>query len=268
MKVTIDTIPVPFVSQVDKYSGKHRNDCGAASAVMILHYCGVPDVTVDEFYNMVQAQGDVYLSVMQLIQGMAHFEVMSNYMKFENKGVLFDYLSRSYPIIALINYGAMKEMGYKPWDSKFVGAHFIVLVGMTHDRVLFLDPLWPEEYGLTQQLEMNKFFAAWKANSYQGNMDYLGIYITGTRTLPDDGREGDFDDPPFDVEVVTPAGLHLRTKPEVSPYNIVWPGIKAGEVVKVFEVDEHNTITWGCISKSQDRYIALRELGTNYVRKV
>jgi hypothetical protein len=150
-------LSVPYIGQVGFGSDEHGNDCGAASAAMLIKFAGVNCPIVDVLYNEVRLSGNNYLSIGDLMALLSHRNIKSEWFANTATKDLFWVLVQGTPVIALIRYGALETI--RP--NTFKGSHFIVVVGMDLDTVYIHDPLNTPTTGERIALPMAMFEAAW-----------------------------------------------------------------------------------------------------------
>lgn len=135
----MNELSVPFVSQITPGALEHNNDCGAASALMILKAYNVGNMTVDQVYNVIMPSGDGPLSIGGLQRVLLNKGIKSQYLADVHLEDLFSILVGNRPVIALIHYGALVTAGLTE-RTGFKGAHFVVVIGMDIKYVYIHDP--------------------------------------------------------------------------------------------------------------------------------
>ena len=130
-------LSVPYVGQVGDGANGHGNDCGPASAAMVIKFAGADCPTVDELFDEVQPAGDAYTSFGDLAKLQDARGIDVDYAQGVSNGELYEFLTRGMPLIALIRYGALASI--RP--NKFTGSHFVVVIGIDLDTVYIHDPL-------------------------------------------------------------------------------------------------------------------------------
>ena len=121
-------LPVPYISQLGSGADLHHNDCGAASAIMLLGAYLNMQMTTDEFYTKFGIQGDPLLSVVQLRNAMSSLGLMSDFRVSLTVQDLFAALAAGKPPIVLLRYKLLEQAGLT--EQKFDGPHFAVVVGL------------------------------------------------------------------------------------------------------------------------------------------
>ncbi len=157
----ISLLPIPFVSQMGPGADAHRNDCGAACAVMLLRAYLGKKMTPDEFYTKNGLQGDSLISAGQIIDGMARQGLLSESRPGLALQNLFTYLSMGKPLIALLRYKTLKDAGLT--QATFEGPHFVVVTGIDSKYVYVNDPLFEDPAdGEARAYPFDLFWKAWK----------------------------------------------------------------------------------------------------------
>lgn len=171
----MNILPVGYVSQLYADAFEHNNDCGAACGVMLVKaFHPEAKITVDEFYNLCQPTGDVYLSAGQITTALARLQVVSTWKYSIGLHDLFDLLHAGRPVIALINYGVLVQYGYTEL-TRFRGAHFVVIVGMDIKNIHIHDPYHTDESGADVEVPIDVFMQSWGSCDKQGNPNYCAV---------------------------------------------------------------------------------------------
>lgn len=177
-------LPVPWISQLGLGADANRNDCGAASGLMLLRaYHPVPSMTVDEFYKLAhpgEVNTPLYLG--EIAAALSSQEAPVEVRYGLEAPDLYDFLRRRRPVIALIHYGTLVEQTLTQF-SDFMGAHFVIVVGMDIERVYIHDPYTTTlEWGQALAVPVDLFETAWTADPMQdGNP--LGAAIVPLRGI-------------------------------------------------------------------------------------
>lgn len=154
-------LPVPYVSQLGAGADAHHNDCGAASAVMLLQAYLNIQMTVNEFYTKFALSGDPYLSVTQLRNAMSSVGVLTDFQATLSVQDLFVALAAGKPSIVLLRYKVLYDAGLT--EKSFEGPHFAVAVGMDIKNIYLHDPLYTDlAAGNAHPYPLNIFWQAWK----------------------------------------------------------------------------------------------------------
>jgi GH25 family lysozyme M1 (1,4-beta-N-acetylmuramidase) len=135
----VNTLKVPFISQISTGALEHNNDCGAASALMILKAYGSGSETVDQLYNQISPAGDSALSIGGLQQVLAKNGIKNEWKGDMKLADLFSILVADRPVIALIHYAPLVDAKLTE-KTGFRGAHFVVVISMDIDYVYIHDP--------------------------------------------------------------------------------------------------------------------------------
>lgn len=153
-------LPVPYVSQLAAGATAHANDCGAASAVMMLRAYQNVQMTPDDFYVKFAISGDPYLSVTQMRNAMASLGLLTDFRAGLTLGDLFIALAASKPVIALLRYKVLEEAGLT--EKHFQGPHFVVVVGVDTRNIYIHDPLYTNlSDGEAHTYPLDIFYQAW-----------------------------------------------------------------------------------------------------------
>jgi hypothetical protein len=155
-------LPVPYVSQLGTGADAHRNDCGAAAAIMLLRaYSNNLQITPNEFYTKFAISGDPYLSVPQLRAALGSLGVQTDFRTNLSVQDLFAFLAAGKPAIVLLRYKVFEEAGLT--EKAFDGPHFAVVVGMDVKNIYLHDPLYTNPAdGDAHSYPLDLFWKAWK----------------------------------------------------------------------------------------------------------
>ncbi|MCX7755981.1 MAG: N-acetylmuramoyl-L-alanine amidase [Anaerolineales bacterium] len=156
-------LPVPYVSQLGPGADSRQNDCGAASAIMLLRaYFPNLRMTPDEFYTRFNIPGrDPYLSVNQLRGAMGSMGLFTDFQAGLTMQDLFNALAAVRPPIVLLRYSVLQAAGLTERD--FSGPHFAVVVGMDIRYIYLHDPLYTQPaHGEARPYPLEVFWRAWK----------------------------------------------------------------------------------------------------------
>lgn len=152
-------LDVPYVSQLGTNANEHNNDCGAASAVMIIKAYTGEDVTVDQFYNETGISYDGYLSASQLISVLSKHKVGAKWI-ISNMQSLMENLRNGKPCICLVSYKTIRDS--IATESQFAGFHFMLAIGYDTKNIYVHDPLWTGEGGKEFAIPYAIFEKSWK----------------------------------------------------------------------------------------------------------
>lgn len=156
-------LPVPYVSQLGPGADARKNDCGAASSIMLLKaYIPNFQMTPDEFYTRFAIPGaDPYLSVSQLRNAMGSLGLLTDFRATLTMHDLFSFLASGKPVIVLLRYKAFEDAGLT--EKKFEGPHFAVAVGLDIRYIYLHDPLYTNPAdGEAHPYPLEIFWRAWK----------------------------------------------------------------------------------------------------------
>ncbi len=159
----VTLLAVPYVSQLGSGAEAHKNDCGAASAIMLLRaYITNFQMTPDEFYTRFAIPGtDPYLSVTQLRNALGSLGLLTDFKANLSIPDLFTHLAAGKPLIALLRYKVFEDAGLT--EKHFEGPHFAVVVGMDIKYVYLHDPLYTKAAdGEAHPYPLELFWRAWK----------------------------------------------------------------------------------------------------------
>jgi hypothetical protein len=154
-------LPVPYVSQLGVGAEGHKNDCGAACAVMLLRAYTNSTMTPDQFYAQFNIQGDPYLSVPTLRNAMGKLGVLTSFKAGLLMADLFNTFATGKPVIVLIRYKTLEDAGLT--EKHYEGPHFAVAVGMDSRNIYLHDPLYTNVAdGEAHAYPLDAFWKAWK----------------------------------------------------------------------------------------------------------
>lgn len=157
----VTLLPVPYLSQIGEGAEKHRNDCGAACAVMLLRAYTNTTMTPDQFYGLFNITGDPYLSVPTLRNAMGKLGVLTTFKVGLAMADLFNTLATGKPVIVLIRYKVLEDAGLT--ERSYEGPHFAVAVGMDSKYIFLHDPLYTRvSDGEAHAYPLDLFWKAWK----------------------------------------------------------------------------------------------------------
>ena len=157
----VSLLPVPYLSQIGDGAEKHKNDCGAACAVMLLRAYTNTTMTSDQFYALFNIQGDPYLSVPTLRDAMGKLGVLTGFKAGLTMADLFNTLATGKPVILLIRYKTLEDAGLT--ERHYEGPHFAVGVGMDSKYIYLHDPLYTRVLdGEAHAYPLDIFWKAWK----------------------------------------------------------------------------------------------------------
>jgi hypothetical protein len=157
----VTLLPVPYVSQIGVGADAHRNDCGAAAAIMLMRaYLGTV-MTPDEFYTRFNIAGDVYLSIPQMRNAMGSLGLLTDVKASLALQDIFNTISTGKPLIVLLRYRILSAAGLT--ERTYEGPHFAVAVGMDCKYIYIHDPLYTNPVvGEAHPYPLDLFWQAWK----------------------------------------------------------------------------------------------------------
>jgi len=157
----VTLLPVPYVSQLGTGADLHSNDCGAASAVMLLRAYQKVSLTPNDFYTQFNISGDPYLSVTQLQRALNTMGLLNEFHSGLSIQDLFSLIASGKPAIVLIRYKVLYEAGLT--EKTFQGPHFAVVVGLDPKYIYIHDPLYTDPtVGEAHPYPIDIFWKAWK----------------------------------------------------------------------------------------------------------
>ena len=157
----VTLLPVPYVSQLGPGAEAHANDCGAASAVMLMRAYQKSMMTPDDFYQQFNIPGDPYLSVTQLQRALTSLGILTDFCPGLSIQDLFSLMASGKPAIVLIRYKVLYEAGLT--EKTFQGPHFAVVVGLDPKYIYIHDPLYTDPaVGEARAYPIDIFWRAWK----------------------------------------------------------------------------------------------------------
>lgn len=237
----VTLLPVPYVSQLGAGAGAHKNDCGAACAVMFLRGYTNTTMTPDEFYTTFNLTGDPYLSVQTIRNAMSNSGVLTTFKAGLTMADLFNTFATGKPVIVLIRYKTLEDAGLT--EKHYEGPHFAVGVGMDSKYVYLHDPLYtaPSD-GEAHPYPLETFWKAWKdvaTDPKYPNPERSAI-------IPVVGLGYRMEKP----VVINTSSLNVRNGPGLN--NTIVGSVKKGQVVKV----TREVNGWGEIGKDQWIYLS------------
>jgi len=173
----MNILPVPYVSQRLPGALQHSNDCGAASTLMVLNAYNLgKDLTVDKFYDKIYPNGDVPLSVHDLQAMLSTYKVKNKWLADMQIHDLLDILIEQCLAIALIHYAPL-VVAKLTEKTNFLGAHFVVVIGMDIKHICINDPD-STRIGKGLEVPFDVFKQAWAQCSLDGNPNNAAIVTT------------------------------------------------------------------------------------------
>jgi len=237
----VTLLPVPYVSQLGVGAEAHKNDCGAACAVMFLRAYTNTSMTPDEFYANFSVQGDPYLSVQTIRNAMGKWGVLTTFKAGLTMADLFNTFATAKPVILLIRYKTLEDAGLT--EKHYEGPHFAVGVGMDSKYIYLHDPLYTRSLdGDAHPYPLDAFWKAWKEVA----LDPKYPNPERSAIIPIVGLGYRMERP----VVVNTSSLNVRSGPSLG--NTIVGSVKKGQFVKVTR--EING--WGEIGKDQWIYLS------------
>jgi hypothetical protein len=173
----MNNLPVPYQSQITPGAMQHNNDCGAASTLMVLNaYNLAKELTVDQIYDKVAPSGDISLSATGLQAVLTSYKVKNKWMADMQIHDMYDVLVDQRLAIALIHYAPLVKAKLTE-KTNFLGAHFVVVVGMDIKSISLNDP-YTTGSGAGIEVPIPIFKQAWSQCNLDGNPNYAAIVTT------------------------------------------------------------------------------------------
>jgi hypothetical protein len=126
-------IDVPYISQEDRDSDEHVNDCGVACALMLARRLNDQTLTVEAMAKLLNMGRYTLTSFQHIYDTLNRYRVSFAFKRPFNITHAFQSLNLGKPIISLINYGAIFPTKPIP--------HFIVIRGYDEQYMYINDPL-------------------------------------------------------------------------------------------------------------------------------
>lgn len=263
--VTIRPLLDKHVSQLAGGATTFRLDCGPACVSMILLGYTGKSPTVDAiFQQATHGSIDKCVTIQELQAVLGTYLVSTTQAVRCSEADLYRVLMGKRPPIALINYGTLRKY-VTTYDKKWSGGHFVVVIGMTHDTVVYLDPLFPDDTLQPKEVSLEGWMDAWNDAVLNGNT--AGQMVVPTSPI---GQLS----PPVDTSVlyrvlVTCSVLNIRSKPVVASGNVIG---YARNTDLPRDVYEERVISskqkWLAISPDRYAWIAAMYGGVSYTKKV
>jgi predicted double-glycine peptidase len=161
-------LAVPYRSQWGNEAKYSLNDCGAACLAMVIAYCTGKYVRVDEIAEYLKKKGTIKID--ELEKAAAKYGLTTKSDIAYSLADMEKLLAEEKPLIALIKYANIADR-YK-MDEKYKDGHFVVIVGIDSDFVVYHDPDFIGTDGAYIRVPKYEFMAAFRANG-----QYKGILI-------------------------------------------------------------------------------------------
>ena len=180
------TLLVPYISQLGETAKWGAGDCGPTELAQYLNSVGF-DVTPDVVSRDVlkKAQGYTSASLRELQTAGSAYDVKLHWGRFDNRNGNVDWiavkemLKQQHPIIALVYYPLLPIR----YDLRYDDGHFVTIVGMEGDMVIYHDPYWPGSRGAYLSTSTTSFARAWLATGKHAKTPAQGLYDVD-RTVP------------------------------------------------------------------------------------
>ena len=157
----VTLLPVPYISQLGAGADVHKNDCGAACAVMLLRAYTNTTMTPDQFYALFNIPGDPDLSVPTLRDALGKSGVLTTFRAGLTMADLFNTFATGKPVFVLIRYKTLEDAGLT--EKHYEGPHFAIGVGMDSKYIYLHDPLYTKlSDGEAHAYPLDTFWKAWK----------------------------------------------------------------------------------------------------------
>ena len=231
-------LTIPYLSQIDGQGAKdYRNDCGPACCWMLLKGYDrlASDESVDSLYQSVVKSGDRFTSWMENITILRTHGLYPHYRWRMKINDIEEHLSRGYAVMALINYGVLKD--HISTYSSFSGNHFLLVIGVDDENFILHDPLWKSDDGKNLYVNKSVFEKAWsEADGIQSSGLVMTESLNKNEVIIRKGR------------VISSIGLNLRLGTSIR-HSIVGRLYDGNDVefAEIFQSNEGNY--WGSISK-------------------
>jgi len=169
-------LPVPLISQAHPWS------CGGAALMATLVYFGVFDEAESKLDEELGADPKDGTRVTSIVAEARHFGLQAEARTGLTLDDLGRELARGSVVIAAIQ--AWPDQKITDWRASWEDGHYVVVVGLTRDRVFVMDPSVRTGYAY---LRREDFVARWHDYELEGGrktiFDRLGIVIRGSKPL-------------------------------------------------------------------------------------
>ena len=265
---------VPYKSQNDADADAKHTDCGPCCVAMILGALG-QTVTTNAVTAASGMAADAGLSHKEVIQAAQAFGLNMYWNQGFSLDDLKSFLDKGLSPIALIKYGKIPDR----FDQLYLAGHFVVIVGYDDvaQQVFINDPDYPAGWaqGYQRPCSYQTFLSAWGGFVPGENVNFSLIVPRLERPIPGVGVPGKSPGATpsprgsGDLWVIAPAGLSVRTRPDV-PATPGKSGLLFGQHVTALspEIGPDNKGTiWQKIRTDQDvvGWAAASEQGQRYL---
>jgi predicted double-glycine peptidase len=176
---TTDTVrlaPVPLISQAHPYS------CGAAALMAVLVYYGVFDESESRLDEELGVTPDEGTAVVRIVAEARRFGLEAEARTGMEIDDLRRELARGALIIAAVQAWPTERVA--DWRARWEDGHYVVVVGLSDDRVYVMDPSVRTGYAY---LRRDDWIARWHDYDRDGARrvvwDRLGIVVRGATPL-------------------------------------------------------------------------------------
>jgi predicted double-glycine peptidase len=169
-------LPVPLISQAHPWS------CGAAALMATLVYFGVFDEAESRLDDELGADPKDGTRVTSIVAEAKHYGLQAE----ARTGLTLDDLGRelSRGSVVIVAIQAWPDGKVTDWRTDWEDGHYVVVVGLSRDRVFVMDPSVRTGYAY---LRRQDFVARWHDYELEAGrkviFDRLGIVIRGSRPL-------------------------------------------------------------------------------------
>jgi len=169
-------LPVPLISQARPWS------CGAAALMAALVYFGVFDEAESVLDSDLHVNPDEGTTVVSIVSEARRFGLKAAAHTELTLDDLAREISRGAVVIAAIQAWPTDKIA--DWRTDWEDGHYVVVVGLSNDRVYVMDPSVRTGYAY---LDRNEFLARWHDYDMDGDRrvvwNRLGIVIEGGKPI-------------------------------------------------------------------------------------
>jgi len=170
-------LAVPLISQAHPWS------CGAAALMAVLVYFGVYDEAESRLDDELGANPKTGTRVTRMVDEARRFGLQAEARTGMTLDDLAREVSRGSVVIAAIQAWPTDKVA--DWSTTWEDGHYVVVVGLSRDRVFVMDPSVRTGYAYLRRPD---FLARWHDYELDGTRkvvwERLGIVIRGGRPLP------------------------------------------------------------------------------------
>lgn len=264
----VNLLGVPYVSQLGVGADKHKSDCGAASAGMIIEAYTNKTIDTDTLYDLGNTSSDGYLSVVQVQKILSYYNVATEWRSNMSKLDLIDILINSKPCIVLFNYGTFRSKIGKSFDTHFNGAHFATMIGVDTKYFYISDPLWQGQNGYAIPIKHEDWIYTWKSAAQDQNPACAAII-----PIKSIGNIGNIIEPLpnalYAFKVIEPLGITKRTSPARTKSNSTGEYLACDNTTYYCYAEKYDgVIMWGAINDTKTLWVALKYGNVDYIQKL